>query len=172
MSECYETSLSALIDGELDPPTRMRVTAHVKSCAHCAAELEALREVADFAAGAEFDEIRDDELSRAHFRIDELVDRSMHDLDDRPILRIGGWIALVAASLLVVCGTWLAVLPREKPAVAKTPSPAPEWEQVAMSLRVDPLPTATDATTTQFADARFADWMIDGLGFPANGEHR
>ena len=48
--------------------------------------------------------------------------------------------------------------------------PRPAWERVAMNLRADPLPNTTPGSEAYLADARLADWMLQGLA-PRPGQN-
>jgi len=46
------------------------------------------------------------------------------------------------------------------------PGPTDKWEYLAVNLKPDPLPTERWEANNQqmLADARFSNWMIEGLG--------
>src|SRR5690242_15226688 len=93
--------LAAYHDGELNAADRARVDAHVERCATCAEELRSLRETTQLLAGVGvgFDDLTEAELARLHQAIDGA------DVD-RPILRLGGAIGVIAASILIVSCAW------------------------------------------------------------------
>jgi hypothetical protein len=77
---------------------------------------------------------------------------------DAPIWRLGGAIGLIAASILVVAGTWLTVIPAQKPqpiGVGGLLASAPAWEQIASTGRVD-IPSQLDQTNLD-------EWMLASL---------
>src|SRR5438067_11740421 len=144
MSVCEPHLLSAYLDGELVAADRERVEAHLAQCPKCATELQSLRELSASIASYPFDNIRPDELSRLH----DAIHHAAADTGDATIFRIGGTIGLIAASILVVAGTWLATLPApsQQPAQGRPAAIAeiPAWERVATTLQVDPPRQADD----------------------------
>lgn len=166
MTDCsYLDRLGTFYDGELDPLTAEEVENHVRTCALCRAEL---REIGNLSV--RFDTMRgalppEKLLARAHGAIDDGAGRPGSQL-----LWIAGMLSGLAASVLVIGSAWLADapgLPAERPAprVVVLPLQVSDWERVAMTLRVDPLPgVPTDAPDRQMlADARLADWMLRNL---------
>src|SRR5690348_16142430 len=124
--------LAAYHDGELDVVDRARVEAHVGHYAACAEELAALRETAQLICGSGIDDLTGGELSRLHHAIDDAA-------TDRPILRLGGAIGVIAASILIVSCAWLMELPSSdghgnfSGAAQQVRITRPEpWEQMAM----------------------------------------
>ena len=159
MNGCEPSLLSAYLDGELDRAATERVAAHLKECAVCAAELASLRELSRSLAGVRVPELSADELDRIHQALDESV--------DAPVWRLGGMIGVIAASILVVSATWLVTLPARSPVrtmtqetVASTAQLA-DWEQVAVTLRVEPPQVGEDRV--YLADAHLDEWMLEGL---------
>jgi anti-sigma factor RsiW len=148
MERCEIKLLSAYVDGELEPAVMERVAAHVATCAACQAEVNALRELSAAFAAVPLDVLKPIERARLHQVLDENA--------DAPIWRIGGAMGLIAASILVVAGTWLVAIP------AKAPRPSPgvtiatnvdEWEQIASSLRVE----------VPGNEPQLDQWMLDQL---------
>jgi len=76
------------------------------------------------------------------------------------LYRPTGLMGLIAASILVISGTWLAALPTPAPPSQARAKPAP-WETVAMTLQAESVPL--NSTETAVADAAMADWMLRGL---------
>jgi anti-sigma factor RsiW len=163
MSTCDQQLLSAYVDDELTMPDRARVDEHLRHCAECARELDSLRHSVNLLRRHHFERLSDDEMARLHVAIDE-------EASDRPVLRLGMLLGGLAASILVVSCAWLMEMPggirnagtMPRPGSAVMFTPTPRWERVAMTLRAD-LPAPVEYTPAQFADAGFADWMLDGL---------
>lgn len=162
MDACDEQLLSAYADGELAAEDRAKVEAHLRECVECRAVLEQIREASRMLREYPFDDVRDGELAHVHAAID--------DAADRPILRLGFSLGVIAASVLIVSCAWLYELRGENRTTAHEQvvtrvaptAPAPQWERMAMTLRADPLPHPGD-DTSKFADAQLADWMLNGL---------
>lgn len=74
----------------------------------------------------------------------------------------------LAASLLVIAWIWTdeRLIPgnQEPKAIARVAT-IPEWEQIAMTLQVDPLPSDSTGVPDQpaLAEARLTDWMLQNL---------
>jgi anti-sigma factor RsiW len=164
MNDCDLQLLSSYHDGELAVEQRQRVERHVTECARCAAELQALRETSAMFAHHQFQDLTEPELKRAHEAIDETA-------TEQPVWRLAATLGAIAASVLIVSCAWLTALPPASSSagasaptfVAQRPVQRAEpWEQMAMTLRPEPLGSARD-DTTRLADARLADWMLQGL---------
>ena len=161
LSSCDASRLSAYLDGELDAVAREQVEAHLAACPSCAAELASLRSVSSAVASYNFDDLRPEELARLHHAIDD----SMIE-DDPAIWRLGGTLGLIAASILVVAGTWLAVLPASRPGqptqqTTLATADVPAWERTAMTLNVEHVRQADDPI--YLADSQLDDWMLNAL---------
>ena len=159
MTQCDLQILSAYHDGELTDADRVRVEAHLRDCASCAAELAGIRESSRLLRETPFDELTPADLANLHASVDEI--------DDYRIWRIGGSLGLVAASILVIGMAWLNALPSPNRAPAgQTPlavAPQPQsCERTAVTLRIYP-PLPTDADAIQPHDAHLADLMLEGL---------
>src|SRR4051812_6479600 len=180
MSDCqFESRVEAYHDGELSAEGRRAVEEHLERCEDCAAEMAWLRSVSqsmgrhDVAARTE---LTPAELGRGHAAGDDGVDGvAIAAPDSCPIslYRTVGALMAVAASVLIVSCVWLSELPtpagpRQPIGLAASPVEGPAWERVAMTLRVDPLPTGLDSEP-YLADARVADWMLRGLGAAPGG---
>jgi anti-sigma factor RsiW len=162
--------LSAFHDEELDSAARQRVEAHLLTCSACASELRLMREASQLLATYTPADLNDRELGRLHEAIDETA--------DRPILRIGGMLSAAAASLLIVSCAWLMDMPARHRANSATPptatarvnAPAQPWEQLAITLRAEtPIQAGDELTdTSHLADAKVAEWMLQGLASEAN----
>ena len=146
MESCQPNLLSAFVDGELEPHARDAVVAHLAQCVKCQAEVDELRELSSAFARQRFEGLRPQERARLHAALEERV--------DAPIWRLGGAIGLIAASILVVAGTWLTVIP-QKPAPMGPVASTPTWEQIASTGRVD-IPSQLDQTNLD-------EWMLASL---------
>ena len=153
MHACDDELLSGYLDDELDPATRLRVVEHLRMCTRCAAELEAMREASHIISQLKFPDITPSELRRAH--------ESLHQNADAGNWRLYTALSAIAASILVISATWLSASPEPHHSISRNASPAPEWEQMATSLRVDPM--TLEDQPTQVADARMTEWMIQSL---------
>lgn len=161
LSSCDPSRLSAYLDGELDAAAREQVESHLAACPSCSAELESLRSVSSAVASYRFDDLRPEELARLH----QAIDNSMIEVDPA-IWRLGGTLGLIAASILVVAGTWLAVLPASRPGqqsqqTTVATADVPAWERTAMTLNVEHVRQADDPI--YLADAQLDDWMLNAL---------
>jgi anti-sigma factor RsiW len=160
--ECDLQILGSYHDGELAADERQRIERHIGACARCAAELQALRETSAIFARHQFDDLAETELTRAHEAIEQAA-------TEQPVWRLAMTLGAIAASVLIVSCAWLTALPASSSAtsapteIAQRPIQRAEpWEQMAMTLRPEPLGGARD-NTTRLADARLADWMLQGL---------
>jgi anti-sigma factor RsiW len=160
MCDVIRPLLGAYFDDELPADQRPRVEEHLRNCTRCAAELEHFREDSRSLADYPFQDLIDRELADLHDAID--------DAADRPVWRIGGALAVVAASVLIVSCAWLMELPTgtrssSSQATVTASAPPEPWEQVATTLRADPIQQAADDRSTQLAAADMADWILEGL---------
>jgi len=160
MTDCDVQILGAYHDGELPDDQRQRVEAHLRECPSCAAELAGIRESSRLLREAPFDELSATELGNLHAAVD--------DVDDYRIWRIGGSLALVAASILIIGMAWLNAMPSRSGSgtggqspVAVSPSSPESWERTAVTLRVYP-PLPSNAAI-QPHDDQLADYMLEGL---------
>ena len=156
-------------DGELDAAARERVEQHLARCPECAEELAWLRSVSTSLAGRAA-RITDSERARLHEFLDDSIDAVDSEPDSFPLYRAAGALAAIAASILVLSCVWLNELPtRGTPSGAPGYAVAeiPAWERVAMNLRADPMPTQTGGEV-YLADARLADWVLQGLAGEGN----
>lgn len=159
MSVCEPQLLSAYLDDELSAEDRARIERHLAVCDTCTAELASLRVSAALIRGYEFDDLKPLELQRLHQAI-------RRESSEQSVFRLGMVLSAMAASVLIICSAWLmdakATTTGPTPRIAKIE--APQWERVATTLRLDPLPLEIDRDhSVQLADAQFAQWMLDGL---------
>jgi anti-sigma factor RsiW len=161
MQTCEHELLNAYLDDELDPFTRERVAEHLRACAACARELQAIEQTHAAAEEWQPNDLTALELARLHSKIDAAA-------SSRAGRGMGGGLAmigLIAASILVICGTWLAALPARPNTFSQSP-PAPQpWEEVATRLQVPSPNMGIDdgLDDTRLADNGFTGWMIDSL---------
>jgi anti-sigma factor RsiW len=157
MTQCDVQILSAYHDGELAEADRSRVEAHLRECPSCVEELAAIAESSRLLREAPFDELSATQLANLHAAVD--------DVDDYRIWRIGGSLALIAASILIIGMAWLNAMPTPERSgnptqIATTPA-AESWERTAVTLRVHPPLPSNDAI--QRHDDQLADYMLEGL---------
>jgi anti-sigma factor RsiW len=169
-SPCDSAALSAYLDGELDASSRAALERHLVTCERCRGDLDALRELSQAFVRYPYADLTAGERSQMHETIDAAA--------DAPVLRLGGMMGLIAASILVVSSAWLVALPPSRPItpgagnggamVATAPPVAPmdEWERIATSLRVD-APRAAD-DQVYLAEANLDEWMLKSLEGPAS----
>jgi anti-sigma factor RsiW len=160
MNGCEVNLLGAFVDGELSAADHARIAEHIKTCPSCAAEVRDLRAVASLFTSVHVDPLKPVERARLHKRLDV----EMKENVDAPIWRLGGAIGLIAASILVVAGTWLAVLPASQPTqtsgtVAQASQPE-QWETIASTGFV---PVPVEGDHVYLADAHLEEFMLSGL---------
>lgn len=156
MTSCDRQLLGAYHDGELPEDQRAAVEQHVRDCPACTDELRLIQQAAAVFTQHAFDDLTDEELARVH----EALDQS----ESQPLLKLVKVLTVAAASILIVSCAWLMELPAATDPIARQSNlrrPEP-WEQVATSLRPDPLSLIQD-DPIRFANADMADWMLAGL---------
>ncbi len=155
--------IDAYHDGELDSASAAEVEQHLTLCAICQSELRELRELSSLAKNIGSSGVSPVGMARIHRAIDD-------EQESAPsVLRIAGMLTGLAASILIIGSAWLWETP---PAHANgrdiivISSP----EQPAMNLAMNlepalPLPRSPWEVQDQqmIADARLADWMVEGL---------
>lgn len=163
MNPCDLQPLGAYFDCELAADARAAVDLHLLACADCRAELAMMQQGSRLLQGYVYDDLTATELTDLHAAVDAAIDESAY----QPIGRICAGVAVVAASLLLICSVWLTQM-RDQPGGRRSGQEvhslarAESWEQVAITLRPDPLPTNA-ADSIHLADASMTDWMLDGL---------
>ena len=166
MADCeFRSRLGVYNDGELPRQEARRLERHLERCASCAAELDEVRRLSNLFGTFAEQPVDDAVVTDFHRIVDELEDRQAS------ILRIGKLLTGLAASGLIVASAWRLETPLPRPPpqalVVKAHAPAPQWERLAMTLRVDPLPrTEVDPRSEReqmLADAAVANWMLRNL---------
>jgi anti-sigma factor RsiW len=150
MRPCNSLHLTAYLDGALDRESQERVEDHVLVCSACAEELHALRRSIGLLRTLPYQGLRRANLKKLHAAIDD-------EAADHAIWRLAGRLAALAASILVIASVWLMESPVTRPQSAVASKSIQPWEQLAMTLCVDPL-AADDSV--QFA---VTTWMIESL---------
>src|SRR5437016_11671990 len=92
--------LSAYNDGEVGIATRLQIESHLNECAQCPKELEKIRALSRLVSSYNVPPLTSDELGRIHDAVDEANRFRLY--------RPAGLMGLIAASILVISGTWLA----------------------------------------------------------------
>lgn len=136
---------------------------HLTTCAQCTAELAELRRVSGLFQDLAVQQMRGDSIARIHDAVNDEPEPQSN------LLWIGGMLAGLAASALIIGSAWLMELPADKPPpiVVAIHPPNGSWEQVAISDRgLAPLPRGLWEAPDQpmLADARTAEWMLQSLG--------
>jgi anti-sigma factor RsiW len=157
--------LSAFLDGELDPPQRAGVEAHLRQCPACARHVEELAAVDTLARGLSVEAPAGYFLGLPQRVVQRLPPRSAPR-----VRRIPGWTWALAAGLLIAVAGPLVWQERALSPVAT--APMPEQLAGAPSPREDPRPspamalpaTAPPATTAFGRDAERRE-KLKGLGY-------
>jgi anti-sigma factor RsiW len=144
MDSCERTrQLNAYHDGELSPEDSRLLEAHLAQCAACARELQRLRGISRFLAGASMPGVPVEVVERLHENVAVVRERS--------VVRMAEMLTAAAAVVLVACGGWVWHDLGESTSHAATASP---WEQAAVTLRVE-----TSASEPQ----QLAQWIVEDL---------
>ncbi len=136
-------------DGELSPPQRAEVEAHLAACVECRRALADLQRLSSLIAAAPMAEMPAEALQR-------MADAGAAAMD-RGIVRIAGW--LTAAAAAVIAGA-LLYWPGE---YANGEAQATVWETVAVTSPI----AAVEDTRPELLTV--AQWMEDEL---SSGEER
>lgn len=98
----FEPELSAFVDGELAPPLRARVEAHVAACPRCAAEVRELRRVGESLRRWEAHETRCAPSTGFRNRVMARVGAECRSADPEPVRlwRRTAWAAAAAAAVV------------------------------------------------------------------------
>lgn len=164
MTACaFSSRIAAFHDGELPRPLMQEMYRHLAGCASCRTELSQLQGISKMLVNAsvacDSSDLTPAELSRFHAAIDAEPEPAVFSL--------AGPLALIAASVLVICGVWVMALPNpNRPATASgTTAPMAEWERLAMTLHPEPHTIMPSSVVAQVSgdDSRVADWMVESL---------
>src|SRR5436305_1214186 len=115
MDHCDHQLLGAYLDGEVAVPMRLQIEAHLGQCEQCTNELEKIRSLSKLVGSYNVSPLTVDELERIHNAVD--------DENRIRLYRPAGLMGLIAASILVISGTWLAALPAPAPAAQAKAKP-------------------------------------------------
>jgi anti-sigma factor RsiW len=180
MNPCpFQLRVEAYHDGEIDAEERSAVEQHVATCPTCAADLAWMRGVSrSFATtpagmtpaerGRLQDALKAAMAGEGQTGADADLEEGEEEAESDPVslYRTAGVLSAIAASILLLSVVWLNELPSgtRKPVggTAVAVGEVPAWERVAINLRADPLPN-TPGGEVYLADARLADWMLQGL---------
>ncbi|CAA9384819.1 MAG: hypothetical protein AVDCRST_MAG64-870 [uncultured Phycisphaerae bacterium] len=139
-------------DGELPPPERAEVEAHLAGCDPCSSLLNDLRQVSLRVRSAPLPEV-------ATVPFERLYD-TWHVARQQGVLRITRWLTAAAAAVLV--GS-LVLFPSHKGGddmgSNRVAAAAPSWEAVALMAPVVEDPTATQGEEL----VAVAQWMAEDL---------
>ena len=128
--------LSEYVDGELDPPTRVAIDAHLATCAECRATRDALTRVV-----ARARRVPDREPSRdlwtsveAAFEASRVTPMPSAPRPRLVTLPVGRLVAAVAAVAIIAAGVaWMVASTRTAPPLAAVPDSAPAIAAVPMT---------------------------------------
>jgi anti-sigma factor RsiW len=169
MSQCsYQSWLDAYHDGQTPPERALELERHLPTCAACSAELRRLSQLTQLLSAARPEDIRPDELARAHAAVGRFEGSG---LEDRGVMRLIVGLSAVAASVLIISGAWLYDAPQPTSVQVSENQPVAEqaWERwasarpIASPINVAPTGMAQRDDRT-FRDT--VDWMIVGMGGP------
>ena len=126
--EHWTDQLSEYVDGELDPPTRATIDAHLATCAECRATRDALTRVIARARRVPYREPARDLWTSVEAGIDALRITPIAPAPRRRLvtLPVGRLVAAVAAVAIIAAGvTWMLSSTRSVPPLAAVPDSAP-----------------------------------------------
>ena len=128
--------LSEYVDGELDPPTRVAIDAHLATCAECRATRDALTRVVARARRVPYREPSRDLWTSVEAAIEASRVTPMPSAP-RPrlvTLPVGRLVAAVAAVAIIAAGVaWMVASTRSAPPLAAVPDSAPATTGVPMT---------------------------------------
>ena len=128
--------LSEYVDGELDPPTRVAIDAHLATCAECRATRDALTRVVARARRVPYREPSRDLWTSVEAAIEASRVTPMPSAP-RPrlvTLPVGRLVAAVAAVAIIAAGVaWMVASTRSAPPLAAVPDSAPVTTGVPMT---------------------------------------
>jgi len=128
--------LSEYVDGELDPPARVAIDAHLATCAECRATRDALTRVVARARRVPYREPSRDLWTSVEAAIEASRVTPMPSAP-RPrlvTLPVGRLVAAVAAVAIIAAGVaWMVASTRSAPPLAAVPDSAPATTGVPMT---------------------------------------
>lgn len=145
MDSCEQTrQVNAYHDGELSPEDARPFEAHLAQCAACARELERLRGVSRFLAGARMPGVPAEVIERLH--------ENLAVVRERVVVRMAEMLTAAAALVLITCAAWVwhGLGETESQAAAAVSA----WERVAVTLRVE---------TSVSEPQQVAQWIVQDL---------
>lgn len=144
MDTCDRTrQVSAYHDGELPLEERRALEAHLAHCPVCIEELQQLRGISRFLAGARVPDAPAELLQRLH---------DTPRVRERVVIRMAEVLMAAAAVILVVCAAWtFAGFGLGAP---RTTVAAP-WEETALTLG--------DTSTSEPQEVAQAQWIVEDL---------
>lgn len=152
----FAQKIEAYHDDRLDAATAAQVEAHVKTCAACAAELQALRALSQMFSELPPARLSQIGLARVHGAVDAIAD------EERGVLRMARWLSAAAAVVLLGATLALTSLSSQSAQAQSSSSELPAtvlpqaWERVAMS--------GSDATSSsQQSNVVDAEWIVADL---------
>ena len=128
--------LSEYVDGELDPPTRAAIDAHLATCAECRATRDALTRVVARARRVPYREPSRDLWTSVEAAIEASRVTPMPSAPRRRLvtLPVGRLVAAVAAVAIIAAGVaWMVASTRSAPPLAAVPDSAPATTGVPMT---------------------------------------
>jgi anti-sigma factor RsiW len=134
--EHWTDRLSEYVDGELDPPTRVAIDAHLAICAECRATRDALTRVIARARRVPYREPSRDLWTSVEAAIDASRVTPIASAPRRRLvtLPMGRLVAAVAAVAIIAAGiAWMVASTRTAPPLAAVPDSAPATIGVPMT---------------------------------------
>ena len=186
MNECrFQPLISAYYDEELDVEQAAEISDHLKDCPNCTEELRLSRlmssqiHTATGQAGNHAGNVESGSgdlselMHRIHAAIDRQADAPILEKRNYDLLRTSRFLMAMAASVLIVCGVWLAELKdvsgtnrtggsvaRDNPAMVNLVSK--DWEHLVLNpTSVPPLRSSDSILNPRYA--RTIKIMRDGL---------
>jgi len=135
--------LSAFYDGELSPPERSALEAHLAGCPQCRAELERLRALSNLIAGQSELRLPEGLVQRLHERIDAA--------GQVVVVRLAERLMAVAAAVLVASALWLWQAGNSEATARIEP-----WETALIARSLPASPEATEEDI-------LAGWIVADL---------
>src|SRR5688500_12250833 len=128
MSCPQAANIHAYHDDELPPAARLAVESHLAECPDCAALLDDLRALSCRIGDAPLPLVTDVPFDRYH--------GAWHEVRQRGVLRISGWLTAAAAAILVATLLSFPSSSAHTPVETLATSARPSWEPVALMTPV------------------------------------